>query len=98
MKVIFDDLATEEFNDAVDYYELQVEGLGTRFRNEITRALRLLKRFPQIGGTEKGDVRRYLLHKFSYKLLYSIEKDYIYVIAVAHTHREPNYWVNRIKF
>ncbi len=77
MKVIFEDLASEEYNDAVDYYEFQVDGLGTRFKKEVKRALRMLKRFPQIGGIEEGDVRRYLLHIFPYKLLYSIEKDYI---------------------
>lgn len=40
MKVIFDDLANEEFNDAVEYYEFQVAGLGKKFKAEISRALR----------------------------------------------------------
>lgn len=97
MNVIFDDLANEEFNDAVEYYEFQVEGLGKRFKEEIKRALRTIKRFPEIGVVEEGDIRRYILHKFPYKILYSIEKDYIYIIAIAHMHREPNYWIKRIK-
>jgi hypothetical protein len=32
-----------------------------------------------------------------YKLPYAIEQDHIYVISVAHQHREPNYWADRIK-
>ena len=27
--------------------------------------------------------------------LYSVESDHIYVIAVAHQHRDPEYWVGR---
>lgn len=96
MKIIFDDLAAEEFKDAIEYYELQVQGLGKNFREEIKRALRTIQRFPRIGAIEEGDIRRYFLHKFPYKIIYSIEKGYIYIIAVAHTHREPSYWVDRV--
>ncbi len=97
MNVIFDDLANEEFNDAVEYYEFQIKGLGKRFKEEMIRALNTIKRFPEIGVVEEGDIRRYLLHKFPYKILYSIEKDYLYIIAIAHMHREPSYWIKRIK-
>lgn len=97
MNVIFDDLANEEFNDAVEYYEFQVEELGKWFKEEIKRALGTIKRFPEIGIVEEEDIRRYILHKFPYKMLYSIEKEYIYIIAIAHMHREPNYWIKRTK-
>ncbi len=97
MKVFFDDLAKEEYNDAVEYYEFQIEGLGKRFKEEIKRALKTIKRFPAIGAVESGEIRRFLLHKFPYKILYSIEHDYIYIIAVAHFHREPTYWIKRLK-
>ena len=50
---------------------------------------------PEIGSLESKNIRRYLLHKFPYKILYSNQKDHIYVIAVAHMHREPKYWVDR---
>ncbi len=55
MNVIFDDLANEEFNDAVEYYEFQVEELGKRFKEEIKRALGTIKRFPEIGIVEEED-------------------------------------------
>ena len=97
MKIIFDDLAKAEYEDAVEYYDIELPGLGIRFKNEIKRALRTIKKFPKIGMIEEGDIRRYILHKFPFKILYSFEKDYIYIIAVAHTHREPMYWINRVK-
>ena len=97
MKIFFDDLAHEEYKDAIEYYDFQVHGLGEKLKNEIQRALRNIKKFPKIGIIENADIRRYLLHKFPYKILYSIEKDYIYIIAFAHMHREPNYWIKRNK-
>jgi hypothetical protein len=36
-----------------------------------------------------------LLHMFPYKLLYSIEKNHVFIIAVAHQHRRPTYWQRR---
>ena len=43
------------------------------------------------------DVRRYLTRVFPYSILYSIEADYILLLAVMHCHREPGYWKNRIR-
>ena len=53
MNVIFDDLANEEFNDAVAYYEFQVEELGKRFKEEIKRALGTIKRFLRLALLRK---------------------------------------------
>jgi plasmid stabilization system protein ParE len=96
LKILFDDLARIEYQDAIEFYELEIQGLGLRFKEEVKRALRNLKKFPNMGSIEKDDIRRYILHKFPYKILYSNEKKYLYVIAIAHMHREPNYWLNRI--
>jgi hypothetical protein len=48
-------------------------------------------------SVERGEIRKCLLHKFPYKLLYSIEADHILILAVAHQHREPEYWTDRSK-
>ncbi|HPB82929.1 MAG TPA: hypothetical protein PK200_12900 [Spirochaetota bacterium] len=37
MKVIFTRLAKQELDDASLYYEIQIQGLGTRFRTEVKR-------------------------------------------------------------
>jgi len=97
MRVIFDDLAKIELDDGKEYYEMEVIGLGKRFKQELKRAINIIKKMPKIGSPESENIRRYILHKFPYKVLYSIEKDHIYVIAIAHLHREPMYWINRIR-
>ncbi|MFH1674323.1 MAG: type II toxin-antitoxin system RelE/ParE family toxin [Pseudomonadota bacterium] len=96
MKVIFDTLAQLELDDSSEYYEFEASGLGARFREEVKRGIRRIREYPDGWTKEKNDVRRYLLHKFPYKILYSIEEDYIYIIAIAHCHRRPDYWIDRI--
>jgi len=96
MKIIFDELAQLELDEASEYYELQVPGLGERFRKEVKRAIYRIHEYYDAWPKETGDVRRYLLHKFPYKILYSLEREYIYIIAIAHSHRRPNYWIERI--
>ena len=93
MKVIFSKYAKQELNDAVHYYELEYEGLGRKFREEVKKAVNRISEYPKAWSVERGDVRKCLLHKFPYKLLYSIEENHIFVIAVAHQHRKPDYWI-----
>lgn len=96
MKVIFDELARLELDDASEFYELKVPGLGTRFREEVKQGIRRICEYPDLWVKEKEDVRKYILHKFPYKILYSMEVDHIYIIAIAHGHRRPNYWIERL--
>lgn len=95
MKVRFLEVARQELDDACDYYELEFEGLGRRFKEDVRRSLKRISRHPFAWSIELEDVRKCLLHKFPYKLLYSVESDCILIIAVAHQHREPEYWLGR---
>ena len=96
MKIVLDQLAQLELDDASEYYEFETPGLGAQFRDEIKHGIRRIREYPGAWAKEKSDVRRYLLHKFPYKILYSIEENYIYIIAIAHYHRRPDYWIDRI--
>lgn len=95
MRIEFSPEAKTEFSDGENYYERQVPGLGARFRAEVRDALKRLRLWPLAAPIERGEVRRMILSRFPYKLLYSVEADHIYVIAVAHLHRAPDYWVDR---
>lgn len=96
MRVIFSPQAHREFDEAERYYERHLDGLGKRFRAEVRSGLTRIRAWPLSCPCERGDIRRLILIRFPYKLLYSVEADLIYVIAVAHQHREPKYWVDRV--
>jgi plasmid stabilization system protein ParE len=93
MKVIFTKLAKLELQDAVAYYELELSGLGKRFKEDVKKAILRIVEYPNAWSIERNEVRKCLLHTFPYKILYSIEEDHILIIAVAHQHRKPDYWV-----
>lgn len=97
MRVVFSKIAKQELDDATHYYEIELLGLGKRFREEARKAAIRIAEYPEAWSVERGEVRKCLLHKFPYKLLYSIEEDHILIIAVAHQHRKPDYWIERHK-
>jgi len=89
------EIAQLEFNEAREFYEIEGAGLGTSFENEIKRGLLRIQQLPQAWPSERKETRRYLTRKFPYKIIYSIQEDVIVVLAFAHLHRKPNYWVDR---
>ncbi len=95
MRVVFSRFAIQEMDDAERYYEAEFKGLGKSFRDEVQKAAVRLSKYPEAWSVERGEIRKCLLHRFPYKLLYSIEGDHVFVIAVAHQHRRPDYWVGR---
>lgn len=95
MQVKFATVAEAELDDATLYYEQAVPGLGEQFRGEVERAARQLGRMPLLWPEVWPPVRRCLLSRFPYALIYSVEADYVFVIAVAHQHRKPGYWQDR---
>jgi toxin ParE1/3/4 len=96
MKFEFHSEALEEYKDAARYYEGCQSGLGGRFIVSVEQALLHIIEKPEQGKFIEKDVRRYLTRVFPYAILYSIEPDYILIIAIMHCHREPGYWKKRL--
>ena len=96
-KIVILAVARLEFESAKEFYEIEQAGLGARFEIEIKNALLRIKQYPQAWSIERKEIKRYFAHKFPYKILYSIQKNTIIVLAFAHLHRNPSYWVDRKK-
>jgi hypothetical protein len=80
----------------VAWYEDQLPGLGERFRAEVRHGLARIEAHPAAWPVGRGEVRKYLLNRFPYKLLYAIEpSQQLLILAVTHQHRRPDYWVDR---
>lgn len=96
MKVSFLALAQQELDGAVAWYNEQAAGLGQEFLDELDRAVRRAVTFPMAYHEVEPGIRRCLLARFPYGLIYGVDGDMMVIIAVAHLHREPRYWVERI--
>ena len=97
MKITFLEEANSEFSAAVAYYDNQQPGLGLRFEEEIEQALHWLAEHPQINPLRRGIYRRMNLRIFPYYVPYVIRESTLWVIAVAHARRRPEYWIKRTR-
>ncbi len=96
MNYSFHPEAEEEFSNAVDYYEEHKFGLGSEFAIEVHSTIENIISFPTAWPLLEYDLHRCLTRRFPYGIIYSIEKDHIFILAVMHLHREPEYWKSRI--
>jgi plasmid stabilization system protein ParE len=62
------------------------------FNESVERLLEYPRAWPVIGDR----VRRIQLRRFPYAIFYQIRDDDIFIVAIAHMHRQPRYWVDRI--
>lgn len=95
MSFFFHPEAEEEFNQAIDYYEYIERGLGYDFALEVYSTITRAVGFPRAWAALEEDVRRTLVKRFPYGVLYSQEPGGIFIIAVMNLHREPGYWKRR---
>jgi plasmid stabilization system protein ParE len=97
MKIRFLSPARQELDDAVIWYNEQADGLGQEFLDELDRAIRRSVAYPLSSPEIEPGLRRCLLARFPYGLVYGLDGDTVVVVAVAHLHREPRYWSDRMK-
>ncbi len=88
--------AQDEFIAAAQFYESQTDGLGLNFILTVQRTYERLLEFPATGPPLGRQLRRLLIPKFPYGLLYRVEPERIYIVAVMHLHRRPDYWRSRL--
>lgn len=89
--------ADSEMRAAARWYQSCQPGLGTRFLREVGNAGKRISDYPEACQILAGSVRRCLLEQFPFGILYRVEAERIYVLAVMHLSREPGYWKNRVR-
>lgn len=73
--------AEDEFNHAIEYYENIEPGLGYDFALEVYLTIQRAVEFPVAWSVLEGDIRRSLVSRFPYGVLYSVEQQEIWIIA-----------------
>ena len=81
---------------AAAYYESQASGLGREFLQKVRSAVSDIEEHPDRWPVADFGVRRRLVHRFPYAVLYKEDGDEVAIVAVMHLSRRPNYWIRRI--
>ncbi|MFA6597007.1 MAG: type II toxin-antitoxin system RelE/ParE family toxin [Ignavibacteriaceae bacterium] len=95
MRITFHPEAEVEFNEAVLWYSKQSIGLDIEFVRCIDEAVNRINRNPDSFPITYKQLRKTVLKKFPFIILYESLKDEIRIIAVFHTRRNPKNWQKR---
>ncbi len=85
-----------EFEEAVQFYKKRGRTLGPRFAKEIRAIIAKIVANPDRWRNLEQDVHICRARVFPYAVLYTIESDYILIVAIVHGKRRPAYWRQRL--
>ena len=87
--------ARVELDEAVDWYEQRSTGLGPAFLARVREVLDRIAADPRRHATVHLDVRKVLVPRFPYVVLFREGPGEVLVISVFHTSRDPSIWKSR---
>lgn len=90
-----------EISEAAEWYDGQRSNLGDDFTAEVESAFERICRDPLLFARVERfrghiDIRRYLVHRFPYLIIYRYRPDETLIVAVTHVRRKPFYWLKRL--
>lgn len=88
--------AFTEYEEAARYYAERDPRVAEQFVAAVEDAIERIVEAPVRWRVIDEDVHRCLTHVFPYGVLYTIEPDYVLIVAVMHCSREPGYWRTRL--
>lgn len=89
------DDAREDLTASAKYYESKQIGLGSDFLDEVEKALEQIKQNPNQFPIIYKNVRKALVGRFPYKLLFIVKSIGIIIFSVFHTSQNPEKWKKR---
>ncbi|MFS8084345.1 MAG: type II toxin-antitoxin system RelE/ParE family toxin [Acidobacteriota bacterium] len=89
LPIVFRDIARQEFDESISWYENQRTGLGIQFADEIDLWLSRIAGTPEQFRQVRGEVRQAVLRRFPYTIQFLIESNRIVVLGVFHVKRNP---------
>jgi plasmid stabilization system protein ParE len=96
IRVVFAAEAEADALSAFQFYEERREGLGERFRDYVGVALAGIQRNPERYPVVYRNVRRRLVERFPYVIIYRLYPGVVYVVALMHARQNPAVWKRRV--
>ncbi len=91
--IVIRDEADLDATDAYNYYELQLEGLGERFRNELMKAYEAISQYPQHYSfiSSFSSMRDITMKRFPYTIIFEFNEGTVIVYAIHHDKKRPRH-------
>lgn len=81
--------AEADIRSAMSYYDEVRPGYGDLFRLEMDRTIGMIRRWPESYERITPRLRRAVLHRFWYAIIYRPLPEYIRIVGVVSTRRDP---------
>ena len=92
MSLRFDDDARHEYLEAIRFYG----GAAERFVQAVDVAIEQIRGDPERFREVEPGVRSCRVPKFPYSILYARDDQGLFVLALKHDRRDPDYWRYRV--
>jgi mRNA-degrading endonuclease RelE of RelBE toxin-antitoxin system len=98
-KISIDPEALQDIQDATDWYNEQLAGLGSHFQKQVKKQITSLKKNARAYSVRYKGVRCMKIKRFPFLVHYTIieQQKTVEVFAVLHTSRNPRIWSGRRK-
>ena len=96
MRLRFDEDARREYLDAAVFYSESGENIGMKFADAVEFAIAKIASDPHRFRELEEGIRRCRVTSFPYSILYNVGLDEIFILAVKHDRRRPDYWRYRL--
>ena len=93
--IIFHPDIENEVKFSYGWYQKQADGLGDDFLSELEAAYHMITELPDTWPKFQRGFRRFLLNRFPFSVIYKYHKKTVFVVAVMHNSRKPDYWNKR---
>jgi plasmid stabilization system protein ParE len=96
MRTTFTSAANLDVTNALEYYRREAGvDVAEDFYNELGHGIERIKQWPKSFPTIHPELRRTILRRFPFQVVYAIKADRIRILAVRHHRRNPNFGLNR---
>ena len=94
-KIELSDEAENDFNKSYEYYAKESEKVADNFYKQVDNSLNKISKNPHAYPQAYKKVRKHVMKKFPFIIYYQIKQVVVRVIAVFHTSRNPEIWMER---
>ena len=92
----FHEAAELEIIAAASFLEAEQADLGQGLIDEVEQAIKQILTYPHSCQLVNRTVRRKVLRRFPYDIMYSVKPEVIRILALASQRRRPFYWRGRV--
>lgn len=96
MKHVIHAEALRELGEAVDHYKAISPELVADFYLEMERLIYEVCLSPTLFRQFDAPARRHFSNRFPYGIIYLVEPDHVWIVAIMPLRREPSYWKKRL--